>query len=234
MAEKKSKLRFTSFDLAAAVSELAENLPGLRLKNFYDLSPNTYLFKFIRNEERRSLLVEVGVRLHLTETQVDKDKMPSAFAMKFRKSLRGRRLESVKQVGMERVSILEFIGEGGLKVHVIMEFYSQGNLILADHEFRVIALTRSHVYDEEHRTAVGELYPFQAAAKIYLSEIKLSVEVIQALLREEGQPEKKRPKKLTLTSLVQKAVPCLFQQLIESQLEQEGLNPGADARESPV
>jgi predicted ribosome quality control (RQC) complex YloA/Tae2 family protein len=39
---------------------------------------------------------------------MDKKEIPSGFTMKFRKFLRSKRLESVRQVGVERVVVFTF------------------------------------------------------------------------------------------------------------------------------
>ena len=38
-----------------------------RVSNIYDLNPTTYIFKIARSEEKYQLLVENGVRFHITE-----------------------------------------------------------------------------------------------------------------------------------------------------------------------
>lgn len=67
--------------------------------------------------------------------------MPSGFTMKFRKYLRSKRLEDIKQIGVERVVILTF-GSGEATNHVILEMYSSGNIILTDKDFNIILLMR--------------------------------------------------------------------------------------------
>jgi predicted ribosome quality control (RQC) complex YloA/Tae2 family protein len=57
--------------------------------------------------------------------------------MKFRKFLRSKRLEDIRQVGVERVVIFTF-GTGEFQNHLILELYSQGNIILTDSEFVII------------------------------------------------------------------------------------------------
>ena len=103
----KTKVRFTSLDIAAVVSEL-QLLVGLRVSNIYDLTPTTYLLKMAKSEQKSMLLIENGVRFHLTETIPDKKSLPSGFTMRFRKYLRSKRVESVRQVGVERVVVLTF------------------------------------------------------------------------------------------------------------------------------
>lgn len=68
----------------------------MRINNIYDLNPKTYLFKFSGADSKEFLLIENGMRVHTTENKVEKNKMPSAFCMKFRKFLRSKRLEDIK------------------------------------------------------------------------------------------------------------------------------------------
>ena len=103
----KTKVRFTSLDIAAVVAEL-QSLVGLRVSNIYDLAPTTYLFKIARSEQKCQLVIENGVRFHLTEEVLDKKKIPSGFTMRFRRFLRSKRVESVRQVGVERVVVISF------------------------------------------------------------------------------------------------------------------------------
>jgi len=44
----KTKVRFTSLDVAAIVAEL-QDLIGMRVSNIYDISPTTYLFKLTKS-----------------------------------------------------------------------------------------------------------------------------------------------------------------------------------------
>lgn len=80
--KQKTKVRFTSLDIAAMVAELKSKLLGCRITNIYDLSPSTYLFKMSRGDDKHYLVCENGMRFHTTETKAEKNKMPSGFTMK--------------------------------------------------------------------------------------------------------------------------------------------------------
>lgn len=55
---------------------------GMRLQRVYDIDHKTYLFKFQRNDEKCILLLESGVRLHVTNYEWPKNDAPSSFSMK--------------------------------------------------------------------------------------------------------------------------------------------------------
>ncbi|KAJ3163711.1 hypothetical protein HDU86_000305 [Geranomyces michiganensis] len=135
------KQRFSALDVSAQVAELRPRLVGLRMQNVYDINNKTYLFKFSRPDFKEMLLVESGIRFHSTEFARDKAHTPSHFCMKIRKHLRTRRLTAVNQLGVDRVVDLRF-GEGEAAYHLILEFFASGNIILTDHEYRILALLR--------------------------------------------------------------------------------------------
>lgn len=70
------------------------------------------------------------------QTMPEKADVPSNFTLKLRKHLRTRRLEQVRQLGVDR--IVDFVfGSGEAQYHLILEMYSQGNVILTDSTFEV-------------------------------------------------------------------------------------------------
>ena len=105
------------------------------------------------NNKRSMLLLESGVRFHPTKhytqstTGSSSSHQPSPFAMKLRKHLKNLRLENITQLGnMDRVVDFRF-GSGTYTHHVILELYAQGNIILCDVEYRILALLRTHQYE---------------------------------------------------------------------------------------
>lgn len=87
--------------------------------------------------------------------------------MKFRKFLRSKRLEGVRQVGVERVVVFTF-GTESFTNHLILELYAQGNIILTDNNYKILQCIRSHEFNDKVKTAVGEIYLLEHATNIYL------------------------------------------------------------------
>lgn len=131
---------------------LLVKIPNLknRLTNVYDIDKRNYLFKFGNAEDKVMLHLEMGNRIHPAASAIEKKIVPSGLTMKLRKKLKGKRLESCKPVGVERVMEIKF-GTGELEIRLYLEFYSKGNMILTDHELNIIAVTRSYAYDEENK-----------------------------------------------------------------------------------
>ncbi|CEG84016.1 hypothetical protein RMATCC62417_17873 [Rhizopus microsporus] len=153
------KQRFNALDVRSTVMNLKERLIGIRLQNVYDVNAKTFLFKFAKPDDKELVLVESGTRIHTTQFSREKSDMPSPFCAKLRKCLRTRRLTNVRQLGVDRIVDFEFAGgEKSLGYHIICEFYASGNIILTDHEYRILALLRTVQPTETLKMAVGETY----------------------------------------------------------------------------
>ncbi|XP_050372336.1 uncharacterized protein LOC126790221 [Argentina anserina] len=177
------KVRMNTADVAAEVKCL-RRLIGMRCANVYDLSPKTYMLKLMNSSgvtesgesEKVFLLIESGVRLHTTAYVRDKSNTPSGFTLKIRKHIRTRRLEDVRQLGYDRIILFQF-GLGANAYYVILELYAQGNIILADSEYMVMTLLRSHRDDDKgvaimsrHRYPIEICRTFERTTAVKLQE----------------------------------------------------------------
>ena len=203
------KVRFDGLDCTAVTTEIKSTLIGSKLANIYDGQPSstsasnsnntsTYIFKLVQSSsalgltstssEQASvnnkffLLIESGIRFHLSETQTKSSTgaMPSPFAMKLRKCLNNKRLESITQLGnLDRVIDLRFGSGTTGSYHLLLEFYAKGNIILTSHNYEILALLRSHEYNAsvpkekneskdtgEVKVAVGQIYPVTFATTL--------------------------------------------------------------------
>jgi len=156
------KNRFSSIDIQALIHDLQNSILGMRVTNVYDINSKTYLLKLAVPDKKAFLLLESGTRFHTTDFSWEKQDVPSVFTMKLRKNICTKRLESIRQIGVDRVVDLTF-GTRPVEKHLIMELYSSGNLILTDSEYNIIALIRTHAYSEEDVIQVGAIYPFHKA-----------------------------------------------------------------------
>lgn len=119
--------------------------------------------------EKRLLLLESGARIHMTQFNRDKNE-PSGFCVKLRKHIRGKRLNSVVQLGNggDRIIDLTFFGDGVVVGHLIIEGFAGGNVILTDQEYTILTLLRVDKTKGDGETdivAVRERYPVEKARK---------------------------------------------------------------------
>jgi len=163
------KTRFNSSDVRAMVRDLRGLALGLRVLNVYDVDSKTYLIKLANPGQEGGnklvLLLESGIRFHSTRFDRDKADMPSGFSMKLRKHVRAKRLEDISQLGRDRVVDFRF-GSGENCNHIILEMYAGGNIVLTDKNYEILALLRTHKFEEGVVTAVKELYPIEHATTL--------------------------------------------------------------------
>ncbi|XP_058799721.1 ribosome quality control complex subunit NEMF homolog isoform X2 [Phymastichus coffea] len=159
------KNRFNTYDIVCSVTEL-QKLIGMRVNQIYDIDNKTYLIRFQRSEEKCVLLLESANRIHTTAFEWPKNVAPSGFSMKMRKHLKNKRLESLKQLGVDRIIDLQF-GSGEAAYHIFLELYDRGNIVLTDHEWTILNLLRPHTEGDKIRLAVKEKYStFRARNKV--------------------------------------------------------------------
>ncbi|KAM3851382.1 ribosome quality control complex subunit NEMF [Vipera latastei] len=153
------KSRFSTVDIRAVIAEVRHSLLGMRVNNVYDVDNKTYLIRFQKPDFKATLLLESGIRIHMTEFEWPKNMMPSGFAMKCRKHLKTRRLVSVKQLGIDRIVDFQF-GSDEAAYHLIIELYDRGNIVLTDHEYLILNILRFRTDDaDDVKFAVREHYP---------------------------------------------------------------------------
>ena len=113
------KGRFSTLDIISILEELQQYV-GMRVNQVYDIDNKTYLLKLNAPEKKIVLLIESGTRIHTTEFEWPKNPAPSGFSMKLRKHINNKRLENIKQCGVDRVLDLQF-GSGDAAYHLILE-----------------------------------------------------------------------------------------------------------------
>ncbi|KAL1514040.1 hypothetical protein ABEB36_003364 [Hypothenemus hampei] len=151
------KTRYNTLDIVCVITEL-QKLIGMRVNNIYDIDNKTYLIRLQKPDGKAVLLFESGNRLHVTNFEWPKNVAPSGFSMKLRKHLKNKRLESLSQLGIDRIIDLQF-GTGEAAYHVILELYDRGNVILTDHEMIILYVLRPHTEGDKVKFAVKEKYP---------------------------------------------------------------------------
>lgn len=153
------KSRFTTLDVAAAVNDL-KSCEGMRVVNVYDVNHKTYIMKLSRGSEKHMLIFESGIRIHRAYHDCPKASFPSGFSQKLRKHLNNRRLSKATQLGLDRVVDLQ-IDDGDRAVHVIVELYDRGNVVLTDSSYVILNVLRPRTdKDNDVRFHVRKSIPY--------------------------------------------------------------------------
>ena len=207
----KVRMRLAAADVAALAANLREELVGLRVSNVYDclptpMSPNSYAVKLSGTPKSSSaraaataaaekaddaeeagttkalLVIDAPMRVHTTAIARPRKEVVSVLALQLRKHLRGKRLENVEQLGIDRVLRLSF-GTGDLAMHVIVELYAQGNVLLTDSSDVLISVMRKHDYGADVGVvAAKRQYPMAVISRLP-AEDTYSVPALTALVR---------------------------------------------------
>ena len=206
----KVRTRLTAADVAALAANLREELAGLRVSNVYDclptpMSPNSYAVKLSGTPKssmhagsaataaaaadadeagttKALLVIDAPMRVHTTAIARPRKEVVSVLALQLRKHLRGKRLENVEQLGVDRVLRLSF-GTGALAMHVIVELYAQGNVLLTDSNDVLVSVMRKHDYGADVGVvAARKQYPMAVISRLP-SEESYSVAALTTLVQ---------------------------------------------------
>ena len=132
------KKEFSSFDIAAAVKELKEQIANSRVNNIYQFGEKTVIFKLHKTDTPPiRLVIEAGRRLHSTTYAEESPNEPPAFCMTLRKYLRDSWLRSIEQVEFERIIVIRFDTRTG-ELKLVVELFGDGNIILTNDKDLII------------------------------------------------------------------------------------------------
>lgn len=144
------------------------------------------MIKLQDKDVKETLLFESGARFHTTTFEWPKNSSPSGFTMKLRKHLKNKRLESLQQLGTDRIIDFQF-GVGEATYHLILELYDRGNVILCDWQMTILNVLRPHTEGEVVRFVVREKYPeARARTNADRPNIELIKEALQNVQSEDN------------------------------------------------
>jgi len=89
--------------IAAALGELLVAVEGTGIRTVYQPARDLFVLRVSGRGSPRILIAPGEATVHLTSLDIPNPEAPSSFAMLLRKHLRGGRIESVRQVGWDRI-----------------------------------------------------------------------------------------------------------------------------------
>ncbi|TID28541.1 hypothetical protein CANINC_002414 [Pichia inconspicua] len=201
------KQRISSLDLKLIISELETTIKGYRLQNIYNLVSNnrSFLLKFQVPDSKYSLVLESGFKVYLTEFQRPTLPEPNNFTAKLRKHLKTKRLTNIKQVGDDRIAVLEF-SDGFY--YLVFEFFSAGNIILLDSDLKIMTLFRFVDPDTvpEGQYQIGSVYSmfnkslFENDSQVVHNEV-FDKQTVLKWIEDTKQQEREKKKVLSIEKL---------------------------------
>ena len=150
-----SLYRFSSHEVKLEIDCLQEVI-GMRVGNIHQTDKDTIIIKFWKLGCSRNLIIENGIRFHITDFPREKPKTPPDFCCRLRKWLRFRRLDDIIQPGNDRAVYFCF---GDLRL--CLELFQAGNIILFQaSDLKILAVLRYHVI--QGKTIIGVNQPYIA------------------------------------------------------------------------
>ena len=130
--------QLSSFDIYVIVSELQE-LTESRIDKIYQLTRDELLIRIknIATKQKESIFIRNGEFICLTQKQFDIPLKPTTFAMTLRKYLLNGIITSIAQHEFDRIVKLNISKKEG-EYTLIIEFFSDGNIILVDPNGNII------------------------------------------------------------------------------------------------
>ncbi len=149
----------SNVDIYRIVKELNEEIIGTRIDKSYQPTYDTIRIKLRKaGEGRKDLVMQAGVRIHLTDYPQPNPTIPPNFPMLLRKHLSGGTITSIKQHNFDR--IIEITVQKNVEYTLIVELFSKGNVILLDKHRNIISPLKHRKWQDRKVTSHEEYkYP---------------------------------------------------------------------------
>ncbi len=156
----------TAFELAIVTRELLP-LIDCKVNKIHQPSPKELMIEFYSAKTKtKTLKINSGVGLYLTEYKLEQPTVPPGFCMFLRKYLNNSILNDIKQQGFERIVEFAFDAREGQCI-LICELFSRGNFILTDKNYKVLSCAVSKEL-KDRTVRVGETYNYPASQNVDL------------------------------------------------------------------
>ena len=149
----------SNVDIYRIVKELNEEIIGTRIDKSYQPTYDTIRIKLRKaGEGRKDLVMQAGVRIHLTNYPQPNPTIPPNFPMLLRKHISGGTITQIKQHNFDR--IIEITVQKNVEYTLIVELFSKGNVILLDENRNIISPLKHRKWQDRKVTSHEEYkYP---------------------------------------------------------------------------
>jgi len=132
------KRELSSFDIFTITHEL-QKIKGYVIEKTYQISQSEIIIKIknIKEKQKEVLFIRNGDFISLTKKDFKTPQKPSVFAMTLRKYLQNGRIKQINQHEFDRI-IKIIISKKEGDYTLIIEFFSEGNIILLDPKNQII------------------------------------------------------------------------------------------------
>lgn len=158
----------SNVDIHTIVNELNTQIIDARIDKAYQPTYDTIRIKLRKaGEGRKDLVIQAGVRIHLTDYPQPNPTIPPNFPMLLRKHLSGGSIISIKQHNFDR--IVEINVQKKQQFTIIVELFDKGNVILLDENKNIISPLKHKQWHDRKITAHEE-YKYPPAKGININD----------------------------------------------------------------
>jgi len=170
----------SNVDVFAVTHELNILLKGAKVDKAYQPLKDTIVLRLhVKDKGRVDLLIQAGVRVHITSYPLENPKIPPSFPMLLRKHLKGGTIEEVKQHDFDRIIKLKV--KKDVRYTLLIELFGKGNIILLDEDDKIILPLRREVWSER-KILPGETYRYPPGQAI--NPIEVDIEHLTRIIKE--------------------------------------------------
>ncbi len=153
-----------------AVDELNSLLGGGRVSKAYQITSALFKIVFASREGKHTLIFQLPDYATLTKRDIPSPQQPSNFTMALRKRVENAIVTGVEQPGFERIIIFNLDVKGD-ECRLIIELFSNGNIIFCGHEGMIDLIYRSESWRErELRKGVSYKLPPSKISPLNMDE----------------------------------------------------------------
>jgi predicted ribosome quality control (RQC) complex YloA/Tae2 family protein len=172
--------QISSLDLFYLTEEF-KILENQRIETFYLDEDVFYMKVFIKGKGNLFLTNKISKFIYLSEKkQTESSQIPKSFALFLRKHLKNSYITKLEQIKNERILIISIDkknkeNEDIIKYKLIIELFSNGNIILTDENFNIINLLNRKIF-KDRSLKNKEKYQFPPQKEISFLEIEKNEE----------------------------------------------------------
>lgn len=180
------KESITSLDLKFLIEEIKEEVLGSRIRKIKEVNGSLAIEIF---KNKKNFLKIIPGRAVYTLEKLEKAREPSSFCMQLRKHLTNKKILNFFQVGFDRV--VEIWADS---FKLIIELFSNGNIVLANSSGEIIGCLRKEVWrtrrikpKETYRYPPSNLNPFELDFEEFEKKVKgFDKEIVKVLATDFG------------------------------------------------
>lgn len=161
-------------ELSVLAGELKE-FAGFYIEKFYETGEGGFRMKLKKEKAQANLQIILSHTINRT-SYVERQGQPSSFAMAVRKRIEGFRIDSISQMGNDRIVVFA-LDKGDARLNLIVEMFGKGNFIIADSSMNILLAYRQHQF-RERAVAKNIEYKPPRQAEGYAAEVPEAVKPV--------------------------------------------------------